>query len=202
MSSTPEARNPGKVKSSRQLKFPVVQSNPGDSLLTTEAASSALCLFDSASSTEMGLLVEGISHNFKDQQAILHLVRSPHGQPLQAERRITYRYPLELGIDFRIVSGTSIYSGVGRAVNMSSGGVLIVTEEVDPLQGPYVGGTVEMSFEWPPRRDGEISLYLFAVGPIVRRTMGEFAATIERYQFRTTRNSNLRLLDWRRSEPN
>jgi hypothetical protein len=50
---------------------------------------------------------------------------------------------------------------------------------------------VEMSFEWPALLDGRIPLQLFAVGLVVRRRTSDFAATFERYQFRTLRNSTL-----------
>jgi hypothetical protein len=108
--------------------------------------------------------------------------------PIRAERRLKSRYPLDLSVRFRLLSGSSLYSGAGRAINLSSGGVLVVTDHVS--QHDFRSGAkVEMSFEWPALLDGRIPLQLFAVGLVVRRRTSHFAATFERYQFRTLRNS-------------
>ena len=51
-------------------------------------------------------------------------------RPIPADRRLKVRYPLDLGVRFRSLSGRSRFSGAGRTVNMSSGGVLVVSEHV------------------------------------------------------------------------
>jgi hypothetical protein len=112
-------------------------------------------------------------------------------RPIRAERRLNSRYPLDLSVRFRLLSGSCLYSGAGRAINVSSGGVLVVTEHVVSQHDFSSGAKVEMSFEWPALLDGRIPLQLFAVGQIVRRRTSHFAATFERYQFRTLRNSTL-----------
>jgi hypothetical protein len=103
--------------------------------------------------------------------------------PKPAERRLKFRYPLGLTIRFRSSSPVS-FSGQGTAVNLCSGGVLVASE-----QQITVGALVEMSIEWPSMIDGRIPLQLTAVGRILRREIccGEsrFAATFERYEFRT-----------------
>jgi hypothetical protein len=111
--------------------------------------------------------------------------------PIRAERRLNSRYPLDLSVRFRLLSGSSLYSGAGRAVNVSSSGVLVVTEHVVSQHDFRSGAKVEMSFDWPALLDGRIPLQLFAVGLVVRRGTSDFAATFERYQFRTLRNSTL-----------
>jgi hypothetical protein len=109
-------------------------------------------------------------------------------RPIRAERRLKSRYPLDLSVRFRVVSGRSLYSGAGRAVNVSSGGVLVVTELVVSQHDIRAGAMVEMRFEWPALLDGRTPLQLFAVGLVARRGTSHFAAVFERYQFRTIRN--------------
>jgi hypothetical protein len=112
-----------------------------------------------------------------------------------AERRLKYRYPLNLGVRFRPLSGP-LFCGAGRAVNLSSGGVLIVaeqaaSEQIVPENEIRVGARVEMSIEWPSLLDGRTPLQLFAVARVVRYWPSNFAAVFERYQFRTARTSRL-----------
>ncbi len=102
----------------------------------------------------------------------------------RAERRSKFRFPLDLSVRFRPLSG-SPFSGAGRAVNLSSGGVLVVSQRVVSPKEISVGELVEMSIEWPSLLDGKIPLQLFAVGCVVRRRTFDFAAAFERYQFRT-----------------
>jgi hypothetical protein len=107
-----------------------------------------------------------------------------------AERRLKFRFPLDLGVRFRPLSG-SLFSGEGRAVNLSSGGVLVVSPYAVSQHEISVGARVEMSIEWPSLLDGRIPLQLFAVGRVVRHRASGFAAAFERYQFRTVRTSSL-----------
>ena len=111
-------------------------------------------------------------------------------QPIPAERRLKFRFPLDLSVRFRPLSG-SLFSGAGRAVNVSSGGVLVVSQHVVSQHEISVGARLELSIEWPSLLDGRIPLQLFAVGRIVRHRASGFAAAFERYQFRTVRSSSL-----------
>jgi hypothetical protein len=97
---------------------------------------------------------------------------------------------LDLGVRFRPLSG-SLASGTGRAVNVSSGGVLVVFQQVVSPHEIGVGAWMEMSIEWPSLLDGRIPLQLFAVGRVVRQRTSIFAASFERYQFRTMASSSL-----------
>jgi len=72
---------------------------------------------------------------------------------------------------------------------VSSGGVLVVTDHLLSQHDIRVGSAVGMTLEWPVLLEGKIPLQLFAVGRVVRRGTFEFAATFERYQFRTMRIS-------------
>jgi len=101
------------------------------------------------------------------------------------ERRLATRYPVELSVRFRSKSQRSPFFGVGRVVNASRGGVLVVSR--DEIT---VGSQVEMLMDWPFRLDGRIPLQLFAAGRVLRRGTSDFVATIERYELRTVRSSN------------
>ena len=109
--------------------------------------------------------------------------------PVPAERRFKFRYPLNLSVRFRSLSQTSLFSGAGRTVNLSSKGVLVVSQQVVPQAEIGVNARLEMNIEWPSLLEGRIPLQLFAVGIVVRRGASDFAATFERYQFRTMRSS-------------
>lgn len=96
-----------------------------------------------------------------------------------AERRIKLRYPLDLNVRFQAFRRRSPFSGFGVAVNLSSGGILVVTEhEFD------VGTPVAMSIEWPALLEGRIPLQLFAAGRVLRSDKSSFAAAFERHEFR------------------
>jgi hypothetical protein len=110
--------------------------------------------------------------------------------PIRPERRLKSRFAFDLSVRFRVLCGTPCYSGVGRAINVSSGGVLVSTEQAGSHHHLRLGAQVEMSFEWPAMLDGKIPLQLFAVGAVVRYTTSAFAATLVRYEFRTMNNSN------------
>jgi hypothetical protein len=108
---------------------------------------------------------------------------------IPAERRFKFRYPLKLSVRFRFLSGKPNFSAAGRTVNLSSSGVLVVSQHL--ISQPEIGvpARVEMNIQWPSLLEGRIPLQLFAVGIVVRRGASDFAATFERYQFRTMRSS-------------
>ena len=112
------------------------------------------------------------------------------GQPVLGERRSKLRYPLNLSVRFRPLAGP-LFCGAGLAVNVSSGGVLVVSQDAVSPHKISVGARVESSIEWPTLLDGRVPLQLFAVGRVVRHRASDFAATFERYQFRTLRSSHL-----------
>ena len=104
-----------------------------------------------------------------------------------AERRVKFRYPLQLTVRFRYIAEGARFFGQGLAINVSSGGVLVASEHqvVD-------GAPVKMSIEWPSLLDGRVPLQLIAIGWVLRRGASHFAATFERYEFRTMRISRHR----------
>jgi hypothetical protein len=108
----------------------------------------------------------------------------PH-PPILPERRSNSRYPLDLSIRFRLISRTSLLSGAGRTVNLSTGGLLVATQGAASCDEISAGGRLEISIAWPVLLDGRIPLQLFAVGRVVRRAETNFAVTFQHRQFRT-----------------
>jgi len=96
------------------------------------------------------------------------------------ERRSKMRYPVSLKVKYRTVGRSNRISGVGRTLNMSSGGLLIAAD-----QRTEVGAKVELNVEWPSLLDGSIPLQLVAVGRVVRCLESGFALSFTQYQFRT-----------------
>jgi hypothetical protein len=105
------------------------------------------------------------------------------------ERRFRSRYPLELNVDFRSLPGEVEFSGSGLAINVSSSGVLVKSQRAGSYYGIRVGELLEIGVEWPFLLDGKIPLRLIATGRIMRRGAYYFAATFERYEFRTKRSN-------------
>jgi hypothetical protein len=128
--------------------------------------------------------------------------------PVLAERRSKVRYPLDLSVRFRSFPKGPLLFGAGRTVDVGSGGVLVVSQHVVSYEEIGVGALVEMSMEWPSLLDGRIPMQLFAIGRVVRRGPFDFAASFERYEFRTVKISSqppVRLgadvLEWPPSKP-
>jgi hypothetical protein len=112
-------------------------------------------------------------------------------QHISAERRLKIRYPLNLDVRFRSFSGPSLWFGSGRAVDMSSGGVYVVSEHVLFQHEVSVGARVEMGIAWPFLLDETIPIQLFAVGRVLRRGACDFAATLEKHEFRTRSSAGM-----------
>jgi hypothetical protein len=104
--------------------------------------------------------------------------------PLRAERRLKFRYPIDLRVSFLYFSEGSRRSGAGRAVNISSGGILVSSRHQI-----IEGALVEMRIEWPCLLHGRIPLQLIAVGRVLCRGTSQFAVSFERHEFRTMKIS-------------
>ncbi len=101
-----------------------------------------------------------------------------------SERRIKFRYPLDLTVRYRCRSVEPLLFGEGLAVNISSGGVLVASQHE-----MSVGALVELSIEWPLLLDGRTPLQLMAFGRVLRCGDRHFAASVERHEFRTMKSS-------------
>ena len=126
----------------------------------------------------------GILSDLKQDQAAM-----VSSSPIPADRRSKFRYPLQLAVRFRSMSERSPFWGMGRTVNVSSGGVLVLLQHV-AQQGISTGARIETSIDWPSLLDAKVPLQLVASGRVRRLGKSVFAATFERYQFRTMSSSS------------
>ena len=98
-----------------------------------------------------------------------------------AERRGTARFPMNEEVRYRVLNAKVTQTvGVGKTLNIGSGGILFTTEETLPL-----GKMVEISVNWPARLHGTCPLQFVAVGRVVRSGQQQAAVRIERYEFKT-----------------
>jgi hypothetical protein len=89
-------------------------------------------------------------------------------------------------IRFRMTNKRNELVGTGRTVNMSSKGLLFLTE-----QRLLAGKRLEMAISWPAQLDHKCALKLIARGKVVRAEAGMAAVSIEQYEFRTLGRSGL-----------
>ena len=110
--------------------------------------------------------------------------RAAYGGP--ADRRRNNRFPVNEELRYKVLHKSSRITGMGKTLNIGSGGVLFTTEEKLPL-----GRQVEISINWPARLDGTCPLKFVASGRVVRSEQSRAAVRIERYEFRTRASSEL-----------
>jgi len=103
----------------------------------------------------------------------------------RTDRRDTSRFPVREEVRYRLLNAKGLpTSGVGRTLDMGSGGILFTTEGRLPM-----GRLIEISVNWPVRLGGACLLQFVAVGKVVRSEANKAAVEIERYEFKT-RGSN------------
>jgi len=99
----------------------------------------------------------------------------------EADRRHSDRFPIAREMRYRILNkGSVAESGAGNTVNMSSSGVLFVTERI---MSP--GCRVELSINWPVKLNDKCALRFVARGRVVRSERGAAALEILEHEFRT-----------------
>lgn len=111
------------------------------------------------------------------------------GQPLGGtlDRRENNRFSFSEEVRYRVRESKAIqFTGAGKTVDISSGGILFTTSGPLPL-----GRLVEISINWPARLEGTCPLQLVATGRIVRADAAKAAMRIERYEFRTRSSATL-----------
>src|SRR5664280_2653817 len=97
------------------------------------------------------------------------------------DRRETSRFPVREEVRYRVLHARGLRaSGVGKTLDIGSGGILFTTEERLP-----VGRLVEVSVNWPARLDGVCPLQFVATGRVIRSDVQRAAVRIERYEFKT-----------------
>lgn len=100
------------------------------------------------------------------------------------ERRKKTRYPLQLSVYYQSASSRILVSGAGRTLNISSGGLLIASP-----QPVCEGIRLRLKLVWPCALDDLTPLQLIADSTVVRSSASQFAVTLARYQFRTSRRA-------------
>jgi hypothetical protein len=97
-----------------------------------------------------------------------------------AERRGTNRFPLREDVRYKMLQGKVVTTGIGKTLNIGSGGILFTTEQRLPI-----GRQIEIAVNWPARLDGTCPLKFVATGRVIRSEDDKAAVRIERYEFRT-----------------
>ena len=108
---------------------------------------------------------------------------SPNGTRYHPDdRRAKRRFSIAQEVKYRLLFGEHLGdAGSGTTLNISSGGVCFTT---DSNLSP--GLPVEVAIEWPALLRESVPLRLVTYGIVVRSLNGNTAATIDRYEFRTT----------------
>ena len=98
------------------------------------------------------------------------------------ERRKSHRFPIECEVRFQTTDKRrEPVTGCGKTVNISSSGVLFVSEEEVPT-----GTRLELSIKWPIPLDKHCFLSFVVHGRVVRQdSNGYLALDIQSYEFRT-----------------
>jgi len=103
------------------------------------------------------------------------------------DRRETSRFPVREEVRYRVLHAKgSPASGIGKTLDIGSGGILFTTEEKLPM-----GRLVEVAVNWPVRLDGDCPLQFVVVGKVVRSEATKAAVQITRYEFKTRGNNGL-----------
>jgi c-di-GMP-binding flagellar brake protein YcgR len=97
------------------------------------------------------------------------------------ERRTKRRFQIDQEVRYKMLYGQRIAeTGVGRTLNISSGGVWFTTENMLTSGMP-----VELSMNWPVLLNDSCPMKLMIYGCVVRSNEKGAAVAIERYEFRT-----------------
>src|SRR4051812_20098234 len=97
------------------------------------------------------------------------------------DRRIKRRFQIDQEVKYKMLYGQRIAeTGVGRTMNISSGGVWFSTETMLTSGMP-----IELSMTWPVLLNDSCPMKLMIYGCVVRSNEKGAAVAIERYEFRT-----------------
>ena len=104
-----------------------------------------------------------------------------HSGKQERERRSKRRFQIDQEVKYKMLYGQRIAeTGVGRTLNISSGGVWFTTENMLTSGMP-----VELSMNWPVLLNDSCPMKLMIYGCVVRSNEKGAAVAIERYEFRT-----------------
>lgn len=97
------------------------------------------------------------------------------------ERRGKARFPFKRELRFKLLEdNTTVASGVGETLDMSSSGV-----SFDCKQVLKEGSFIELSVSWPVLLGDSCPMRLIIFGRVLRSSMDRTVCTIEKYEFRT-----------------
>jgi hypothetical protein len=97
------------------------------------------------------------------------------------DQRLHRRYPISLEIEYRLLKkGRVERLGFGRALNISTGGILFEANDSLP-----VGRVVEIMLSWPFMLQGVCPLKLVLYGRVVRSNSRASAIQTRKHEFRT-----------------
>lgn len=97
------------------------------------------------------------------------------------ERRRKRRFAIEQQLKYKVLHADRLPEiGVGRSVNISSGGICFTTETVLALGTP-----IEISMPWPALLNDICPIKLVIYGSVIRSEANRTAVAIERQEFRT-----------------
>jgi c-di-GMP-binding flagellar brake protein YcgR len=103
------------------------------------------------------------------------------GEQIAGERRSDKRYDISLELRWKVLRRKrTLDSGLGRTVDLSSGGILFETGRKLP-----VGLKVQLSIAWPVLLHNASPLQLTVSGHVVRSDNKRAAIEIDQHEFRT-----------------
>jgi hypothetical protein len=99
----------------------------------------------------------------------------------ERERRSKRRFHIEEDVRYKMLHGQRLAeNGVGKTMNISSGGIWFTTEAMLTS-----GMAIEISMTWPVLLNDSCPMKLMIYGCVVRSNDKGAAVAIERYEFRT-----------------
>ncbi len=100
---------------------------------------------------------------------------------ISTDQRTRQRYPIELEMEYRLLSkGRAEHSVTGKTRNISSGGVFF-----EALGTPPAGSSIEVMLSWPFLLEGICPLRLVMRGRVVRSDVRGIAIQSSYHEFRT-----------------
>jgi len=99
----------------------------------------------------------------------------------RTEQRLHRRYPIVLDAEFELLDKIGVeFLGYGRTLNISTGGVLLATNDALPA-----GRSIKLAMNWPLLLEGVCQLRLVIRGRIVRSDGKRIAVQTTHREFRT-----------------
>jgi c-di-GMP-binding flagellar brake protein YcgR len=106
---------------------------------------------------------------------------APESDKISGDRRRDKRYEICLDAKWKLIRRRKVLdTGIGRTLDMSSGGLLLETERPLPL-----GLNLELSVTWPVMLHNVAPLQLVISGRIVRAKGKHVAVRMMQHEFRT-----------------